>query len=102
MANSGTSTTTTVSAATPVMAWSTTRRHRVMGGILMCGPKTAAALEFVSDISSSYASRRLPTLHAPHHDPCQRVDASGDKEAIEADLDHSRKIQIAGRFGELV
>src|SRR5229473_2416992 len=98
MAKSGTSTTTTVSAATPVIAWSTIRRRRVMGGILMCGIKTAAVLLFISD----NASRRLPSSNAPHHEPCQRVDHDGDKEERQADLDQSRKIQIAGRFGEFV
>src|ERR1700675_417732 len=102
MATSGTSTTTTVSAATPVIAWSTTRRRRVMGGILMCGIKTAAVLGFVSDMSSSHVSRRLPSRDAPHHEPCQRVDYDGDKEQRQANLDQSRKIQIAGRFGEFV
>src|SRR6266849_2161306 len=111
MAKSGTSTTTTVSAATLVIAWSITRRRKLMGGILMCEIRTAAVLAFVSDILcqtcyvkhiSNYASRRLPSRNAPHHEPCQRVDHDGDKEERQANLDQSRKIQIAGRFGEFV
>ena len=65
------------------------RRRKVMGGTLMCGIRSAAVLEFVSDmlcqtsyvkLISNYASRRLPSSNAPHHEPCQRVDHDGDKE----------------------
>src|ERR1039458_6266729 len=98
MAKSGKSTRMTVSTAAPVMAWSITRRRKLMGGTL-----NAIALEFVSGIFiSGNASCRLASRNAPHHEPCQRVDHNGDEEQCQANLDQCRKIQIAGRFGEFV
>src|ERR1035441_702187 len=98
MAKSGKSTRRTVSTATPVIALSTTRRRKLMGGTLNCGAKPAAELEFVS----GNASRRLASSNTPHHEPCKRVDHNGDKEQRQANLDQCRKIEIAGRFGEFV
>src|ERR1700687_4071836 len=98
MANSGKSTSRTVSTATPVIAWSTTRRRKLMVGTLIGGTKAAAELELLS----GNAFRRLASSNAPHHDPRQRVDHNGDKEQRQAYLDQRGKIQIAGRFGEFV
>src|SRR5208282_4002395 len=93
MAKSGKSTRRTVSTETPVITWSVTRRRKLMGGTL-----NAVVLEFVS----GNASCRLASSNAPHQKPCQRVDHNGDKKQRQADLDQCRKIQIAGRFRELV
>src|ERR1035437_6351427 len=98
MAKSGKSTRRTVSTATPVIAWSTTRRRKLIGGTLNCGAKPAAELELLS----GNASRRLVSSNAPHHEPRKRVDHDGDKEQRQANLDQRRKIKIARRFGEFV
>src|SRR5208282_1382190 len=108
MANSGKSTRATVSTATPVITWSTTRRRKLMGGMPICGIATAAELEFVSGnfvssvLSSDNTSCRLTSSNAPHHEPCQRVDHNGDKEQRQANLDQRGKIEIAGRFREFI
>src|SRR5208282_4025437 len=93
MAKSGKSTRRTVSTAAPVMAWSVTRRRKLMGG-------TDVAVEL--GLLSGNASCRLASSNAPHHEPCKRVDHNGDEEQCQANLDQCRKIQIAGRFGEFV
>src|ERR1700726_2691001 len=93
MAISGASTSTTVSTAIPVMAWSVRRRFQLTGGI----PSRMDAL-----VSSGMSPRRLATCHRPHQQLRECVYDDRDQEERQTDLDQSRQINVARGLAELI
>src|SRR5580693_4374067 len=94
MAISGTSTTITVRIAIPVMAWSVTRRRRLIGGTLCCMAAMLAALDM--------RARRLAARHRPDQQTCQRVHYDRHQKKRQPNFNQRGQMHVARGLGKLI